>query len=123
MTCHAQKRRVADSCRMSLLRWLVSRMSSLPNGQLNEWFHRGQACNSHTPGEIASQWYRCVPSPCRTGFSDGVPGADRRQERGVAPRQIADALLVAGRGVELLAELEMIAVVNDRLQHLVAGAP
>ncbi len=68
------------------------------------------------------------PSVCPTrqhdilDASDGAPGANRREERGVAPGQIADALLVAGRSVELLAELEMIAVEQDRLQHLVAGA-
>ena len=42
--------------------------------------------------------------------------------RCVAPGQVADALLVAGPGVELLAELKVIAVEDDRLQHLIAGA-
>src|ERR1700724_768495 len=59
----------------------------------------------------------CIRGEDRT-LLDGILGADRRQERGVAPGQVADALLVAGRGVELLAELEMIAVKHDRLQHL-----
>ena len=52
----------------------------------------------------------------------GLPGADCRQERRVAPGEVADALLVAGLGVELFAEFEMIAVEDDRLQHLIAGA-
>ena len=35
--------------------------------------------------------------------------------------QVADALLVSGGGVELLAQLEVVAVEDDCLQHLVAG--
>src|ERR1700684_920403 len=40
---------------------------------------------------------------------------------GVGPGKVADALLVAGEGVELLAELEVVAVGEDRAEHGVAG--
>src|SRR6202021_558751 len=55
------------------------------------------------------------------GLLDGGPGAGGGEGGGVAPGQVADALLVSGGGVELLAELEVIAVEYDGLQHLVAG--
>src|SRR5262249_59750362 len=45
--------------------------------------------------------------------------ADGGQECRVAPRQVRDALLEPTGAVELLAELEMIAVVDDRAQHAV----
>ena len=55
-------------------------------------------------------------------ISYGVLDANRRQECGIAPGQVADSFRVAGRGVELLAELEMIAMKYNRLQHPITGA-
>jgi hypothetical protein len=45
----------------------------------------------------------------------------RGQECGVAPCQVRDAYLVTGRLIELLAELVAVAVVDDSLEHLLAG--
>jgi GNAT superfamily N-acetyltransferase len=49
------------------------------------------------------------------------PSPHGRQEGRVAPGQIANAFLIARGSVELLAELKVIAVVDDGPQHRVAG--
>ncbi len=53
--------------------------------------------------------------------SGRLPCGHRGQERGVAPCQVRDAYLVAAGLIELLAELVAVAVVEDSLEHLVAG--
>lgn len=50
-----------------------------------------------------------------------LPCGHRRQIRGVAPCQVRDAYLVTAGLIELLAELIPVAVVEDSLEHLVAG--
>lgn len=53
--------------------------------------------------------------------SGRLPCGHRRQKRGVAPCQVRDAYLVTAGLIELLAELVAVAVVEDSLEHLVAG--
>ena len=48
-------------------------------------------------------------------------GAHRGEERCIAPCEIIDALLVAGRAVKLLAHLEMVAMKDDGAQHRISG--
>ena len=51
------------------------------------------------------------------------PGAEGAEEGGIAPGQVGDTQLIAGGLVELLAQLEAIAVVDDRIEHAVTCGP
>ena len=101
---------------------------------------RAATAGDHTPGHryrrpglsggrqglvaaVAVVMMRChaitaIPSLRRSGR---LPCGHRGQKRGVAPCQVRDAYLVAAGLIELLAELVAVAVVEDSLEHLVAG--
>ena len=99
---------------------VVPELDPVPEGQRAARGGGGRAERQHVrePVELAPG-HREGPDADRGGRERGRlgTGTDGGQEGRVGPREVPDALLEAGHRVELLAELEVVAVEDDRLQH------
>ncbi len=108
---------VKPNRRLTLDIWLGKPMTAVKSHRSSSNTGRRVPSGNVRP---ASRQTSAIPHLRRSGR---LPCGHRRQKRGVAPCQVRDAYLVTAGLIELLAELVAVAVVEDSLEHLVAGGP